>query len=218
MQAHLAVARSSKGPAQFDLGLNSSPDIDLEDQARGKRGLVVRWNPTTGERQLDELIWGLLPRGTKNPAAAPRPINARAETVADHPMFAGAFRPRRAIVPATVYYQRRTTGGSGLSFAISRKDGRPMALAGLWESFKWPTGDITRTYCIITTAANSLVAQIHHRMPVVLEEEDWPVWLGEKPGDLLALLHAPAADVLQCQPVRGKTRMASNNRRMRPAR
>jgi putative SOS response-associated peptidase YedK len=213
MQAHQAVLRSSKGPAQFDLGLNSSLDIDLENQAKGRRGLVVRWNPATGERQLDTLVWGLLPYGTKNPAAAPRPINARAETVADHPMFAGAFWQRRAIVPATVYYQRRTTGGSGQSFAISRKDGRPMALAGLWESFKWPTGDITRTYCIITTAANSLVAQIHNRMPVVLEEEDWPVWLGEKPGDVMAFVHPPAADTLQCHPVKGKARTARDNRR-----
>jgi putative SOS response-associated peptidase YedK len=213
MQAHQAVLRSSKGPAQCDLGLNSGPDIDLEDQAKGKRGLVVRRNPTTGERQLDELIWGLLPHGTKNPAAAPRPINARAETVAHHPMFSGAFRQRRAIVPATVYYQRRTTGGSGQSFAISRKDGRPMALAAFWESFKWPNGDITRTYCIITTAANSLVAQIHSRMPVVLEEEHWPVWLGEQPGDVMALLHAPDADVLQCQPGRGRARTARDNRR-----
>jgi len=57
-----------------------------------------------------------------------------------------------------------------------------MALAGLWDSFKWPTGDITPSYCIITTAANSLVVPIHNRMPVILEEEDWPVWLGEQPG------------------------------------
>ena len=88
-----------------------------------------------------------------------------------------------------------------------------MALAGLWDSFKWPTGDITPSYCIITTAANSLVVPIHNRMPVILEEEDWPVWLGEQPGDLLALLHPPAADLLQCQPVRGTARTARDNRR-----
>jgi putative SOS response-associated peptidase YedK len=206
MHAHQAVLHRSKGSAQLDLGLNSGPDIDLEDQAKGRRGLVVRRNPATGESQLDELIWGLLPQGTKNPAAAARPINARAETLADHPMFAGAFRERRGIVPVTVYYQRRTTGGSGQSFAISRKDGRPMAFAGLWEAFKWPNDDITRSYCIITTEANSLVASIHNRMPVVLEEEDWPVWLGERPGHLLALLHAPTADMLHCQPVRRSAR------------
>ena len=81
-----------------------------------------------------------------------------------------------------------------------------MAFAGLWEAFKWPNGEITRSYCIITTGANSLVAPIHNRMPVVLEEEDWPLWLGERPGYLSALLHAPAADVLQCRPVSGKAR------------
>ena len=134
MQTYLA-RQWSNGRAQLDLRLNSN--IDLEDQGKGKRGWVVRRNPATGERQVDELFWGLLPHGTKNPATAPRPINARAETVADHPMFSGAFRERRAIVPATVYYQRSTRRGSG-RFAISRKDGRPMAFAGLWESFRWP--------------------------------------------------------------------------------
>jgi putative SOS response-associated peptidase YedK len=81
-----------------------------------------------------------------------------------------------------------------------------MALAGLWEAFKWPNGEITRTYCVITTEANSPVASIHHRMPVVLEEEDWSVWLGEQPGDPRVLLRAPLADVLQCQPLRGAAR------------
>jgi putative SOS response-associated peptidase YedK len=176
----------------------SNRTSNREGHAPRRRLLVVRVQPR-----------GLLPRGTKNPEAAPRPINARAETVVDHPMFAGAFRQRRAIVPATVYYQRRTRGGSGQSFAISRRDDRPMAFAGLWEAFKWPNGEITRSYCVITTEASEPVASIHHRMPVLLEEEDWPVWLGEQPGDVLALLHAAAADVLQCQPVRGKTRAAS---------
>jgi putative SOS response-associated peptidase YedK len=198
----------AKRAAQLNPRLNSGSDVDLQNHARGRRGLVVRKHPLTGERHLDELVWGLLPHGTKNPTTAPRPINARAETVANHPMFADAFRERRGIVPATVYYQRRTTGGSGQSFAISRNDGRPMAFAGLWEAFKWPNGDITPSYCIITTDANSLVAPIHDRMPVVLEEEDWPVWLGERPGDVSALLRTPASHALQCQPVRGKARTA----------
>ena len=196
------------GPAQLALGLNSGPDIELEDQAKGRLGLVVRRDPTTGERRVDKLIWGLLPEGTRNPATAPRPINARAETVAHHPMFAGAFHSRRGIVPVDEYNQRRTRRGSGQSFAISRKDGRPLALAALWEIFTWPNGDIERTYCIITTEANALVTPIHNRMPFVLAKEDWPVWLGERPGDLPALLRPPAADVLQCEPVRATGRTA----------
>ena len=51
------------------------------------------------------------------------------------------------------------------------------------------------------------------QLPVVLEEDDWPVWLGERLGNVAALLHAPAADMLQCQPVRGKARTARDNRR-----
>ena len=71
-------------------------------------------------------------------------------------MFASAFRDRRAIVPMSVYYQRQTIGGSKHVFAIFLRDGEPMAVAGLWESFRLPDGTITRTYCIITTNANSL--------------------------------------------------------------
>jgi putative SOS response-associated peptidase YedK len=74
-----------------------------------------------------------------------------------------------------------------------------MAVAGLWEAFRWPSGKITRSYCIITTEPNSLLAPIHDRMPVVLEKEDWPVWLGEQPGDPASLLRPPAADILQCR-------------------
>jgi len=81
-----------------------------------------------------------------------------------------------------------------------------MAIAGLWERFKCPNGDIAQTYCTITTAANSLVSPIHNRMPIILEEEDWPVWLGEQPGDPAALLHATAADVLRCHAVRGRAK------------
>ena len=86
----------------------------------------------------------------------------------------------------------------------------PWQLPGPWECFKCPNGDITQSYCTITAAANSLVAPIHNRMPIILEEEDWPVWLGEQPGDAAALLHAPPADILQIQHVRGR---ASESRR-----
>lgn len=198
------VARTiPRSSAQLDLGLDAGAYIDHEDQAKGRPSWVVRRNPNTGERQLEKFIWGLLPHRKKNPSTAPRPINARAETVSEHPMFAAAFRQRRAIVPADAYYQRRTRGGSGL-FAISRKNGRPMAIAGLWEWFKQPNGDIIQTYCTITTVSNPLVAPIHHRMPIILEEEDWPVWLGEQPGNPAALLHAPPADVLQIHRVPGR--------------
>ena len=80
------------------------PDIDAgTTHAPGRLGSVLRWNPKTGEHYLDQLVWGLLPHDTKDPANAPRPIMARAETLATHPLFASASRDRRAIVPMSVY-------------------------------------------------------------------------------------------------------------------
>lgn len=178
------------------------PDVmdEVSLHGQGRPGTVLRWNPKTGQRHLDELVWGLLPHDTKDPPNALRPIMARAETIAEHPLFASAFRDRRAIVPMSVYYQRRTIGGGGQRFAISRKDGQPMAVAGLWESFRRPDAVIDRSYCIITTEANALIAPFHDRMLVVLEKEDWPVWLGEQPGDPSQLLRPPAPEILQCKP------------------
>jgi putative SOS response-associated peptidase YedK len=177
-----------------------SAELDI-GAGPGRPGQVIRVNPKTGARHMDWLTWGLLPHGTPNPDGAPRPIHARAETVAELPMFADAFRHRRAIVPATEYYQRRTIGDPGQRFAISRRDGLPMAIAGLWEAYVAPDGTIERTYCIVTVAATGAIAEIHDRMPLVLEEADWPLWLGETPDDVSGLLCPPPADRLVLRPV-----------------
>ena len=141
--------------------------------APGRPGQVIRLHPKTRERHVDWLIWGLLPHDTQRPESAPRPIHARAETVAELPMFADAFRRRRALVPATEYYQRRTIGEPPQRYVITRKDGRPMSIADLWESYVRPDKRIERTYCIITIEATGAVAVIHDRMPLVLEVADW---------------------------------------------
>ena len=138
----------------------------------GRPGRVIRVHPQTRARHMDWLTWGLLPHDTRDPATAPRPIHARAETLAELPMFADAFRRRRGIVPADEYYQRRTRGGPDQRFAISRSDGQPMAIAGLWDAYVWPNGQIERTYCIITIEAVGATAEIHDRMPLALEEID----------------------------------------------
>ena len=170
----------------------------------GRSGQVIRLHPRTGQRHLDWLTWGLLPSAAERPDSAPRPIHARAEMVAELPVFADAFRHRRAIVPATEYYQRRTVGGTGQRYAISRRDGQPMAIAGLWEAFRQSNGDVVRTYCIITIQATGAVAGIHDRMPLVIEERDWAVWLGEAPGEPLTLLRPSAEDALVVALVQGR--------------
>ena len=110
-------------------------------------------------------------------------------------MFRQAFAKRRALVPAGAFYDWGKTRIAKQPFAIARSDGAALALAGLWEGYRWPSGETTRTFRIITTQPNALMVPIHDRMPVALEPAGWPVWAGEPDGDPAALLR-PAADGL----------------------
>jgi putative SOS response-associated peptidase YedK len=173
--------------------------------------MVVRRHPETGERHLDLLKWGLLPYFTKDPALARRPINARAETVASSGMFKAAFARRRCLVPADAFYEWQVIDGGKQPYAVARVDGQPMAFAGIWDGFRSPDGTVTRSFAIITTGANARLAAIHERMPVVLEPQDWPTWLGETECDPAPLLRASAEDVLKVWPVGRQVNSVRNN-------
>ena len=163
---------------------------------------VVRHNSKTGERSLDVLRWGLIPHFENDPAHTRMLNNARAETVAKLPSFCGAFASRRCIVPADAFYEWKRDGKLKQPFAIARVDGAPLAFGGIWESWTDPaSGDITRSFAIVTTEANASMAPIHDRMPVILEASDWPVWLDEEEGDAKLLLRPAADTVLRTWPV-----------------
>ena len=192
--------------------VNRLPNIKASwNVAPSQEAMVVRRHPDSGQRHLDLLKWGLLPHWTDDPTKAYRPINARAETVATSGMFRGALAHRRCLVPANAFYEWVKTGGPKVPYAFARTDGHPIAFAGLWEGFRWPSGEVMRTFCIITTTPNEVMRPIHDRMPVVLEPEDWPVWLGEASGDPGALLHPPADEVLRCWPIDTKVNSPRNN-------
>ena len=162
---------------------------------------VVRRHPQTGERHLDLPTWGLVPHFTKDLASARKPVNARAETIATSGMFKSAFAQRRCIVPANAFYEWRAGADGKQPYAVARRDGEPMAFAGLWEGWRAPDGSVLRTFVIITTDANEMLRELHDRMPVVLEKPDWPLWLGETEGDPVSVLHPSANDVLRVWPV-----------------
>jgi putative SOS response-associated peptidase YedK len=173
--------------------------------------MVVRRHPDTGERHLDLLKWGLVPHFTRDIKLAKKPINARSETAGGSGMFRGALAARHCLVPADAFYEWRAEPDGKQPYAIARRDGAPMAFAGLWEGWRRPDGEILRTFTILTTYANSTMARLHERMPVILEPADWPVWLGEAEGDPAALL-GPAADhVLQFWPVSRRVNTPKNN-------
>jgi putative SOS response-associated peptidase YedK len=158
---------------------------------------VVRRHPETGERHLDALTWGFVPAVTKTLKEARRPVNARAETVATTPMFRNAFIKRRCLVPAAAFYEWQAGSAGKTPYAIAREDGDPLAFAGIWEGWRSPDGTILRTFAIVTTTANAQMAVLHERMPVILEGADWPIWLGEQPGDAAELLRPSREGLLR---------------------
>lgn len=133
-----------------------------------------------GERRLGTLRWGLVPHWAKEPRSGP--INARAETVAEKPMFRTAFSRSRCIIPADGFYEWREdpTSGKKIPHFIHREDGHPLAFAGLWSAWRPkddPDADPLNTCVIITTAAQDWVKEIHDRMPVSLPQDAWDRWL-----------------------------------------
>jgi putative SOS response-associated peptidase YedK len=139
-------------------------------------------------RRLGELQWGLVPSWATDPSIGNRLVNARAETAATRPAFRGAFARRRCLLPASGYYewQAGTAGGGArrrIPFYFRRRDGRLLAIGGLWEVWHGPEDRTLRTCTILTTAANELGATVHDRMPVLVPEELWGPWLAPGPLD-----------------------------------
>ena len=166
---------------------------------------IVRDGPDGG-REMTVVRWGLIPSWAKDPAISGRMINARSETASEKPAFRAAFRHRRCIVPADGFYEWRKLDGGKQPYYIGRADGRPMALAGLWES--WTNhenaGEMIESCAILTTSANETISELHDRMPVILEPESIAAWLNpaaEGTAALAELLEPAAAGVLEFFPV-----------------
>lgn len=132
-------------------------------------------------RELLTLRWGLVPSWAKDLAAGARMINARSETVTEKPSFREAFRHRRCLIPADGFYEWKRTDRGKQPFFFKMKDEQPFAFAGLWERWEGE-GETIESCAILTTAANEVLAPVHDRMPVILHEEDYELWLDEDKG------------------------------------
>jgi putative SOS response-associated peptidase YedK len=136
----------------------------------------VRTNPESRERECTELKWGLVPYWAKDPGIGNKLINARGETVAEKPAFRKAFKQQRCLVLADGFYEWTREGKTKQPYYIRFKDGRPFAIAGLWE--QWEKQEPTLETCaLITTGPNALMKPIHNRMPVILAPKDYDDWL-----------------------------------------
>ena len=148
-------------------------------------------------RRLRAMRWGLLPGWYKTPTDGPLIINARADTVAVKPAFREAIRTRRCIIPASGFYEWSAgPDRARLPWYITRVDGQPMAFGGLWSHW----GDLD-TCAMVTVEGGPGMAGIHDREPVILEREDWPLWLGEAGKGAAVLMKPRGAGILQAHRV-----------------
>jgi putative SOS response-associated peptidase YedK len=174
--------------------------------------LAVRLDEN-GRRELTFFRWGLIPSWSKDMSVGSRLINARAETVTEKPSFRNAFKRRRCLIPADGFYEWQKVNGKKQPLYIHGTDGRPLALAGLWELWQDPEGTRLQTCTILTTTPNELMASIHDRMPVIIEPEDFSMWLdpGQNPDDALHLLRPYPAEKMTAYPVSTAVNSPSND-------
>jgi len=164
------------------------------------------------KRKLEMFHWGLIPSWAKDPAIGNKMINARAETVHEKPSFRSAFKKRRCLILADGFYEWQKTDSGKQPFYIHMKDGSPFAFAGLWET--WKNGEEIRSCAIITTEANDLMGEIHHRMPVILPPENYDLWLDpdfDEREPLASLLRPYPDEAMEAYSVSRRVNKPSND-------
>ncbi|MFK7764263.1 MAG: SOS response-associated peptidase [Roseobacter sp.] len=198
MCGRFAITLPSDAMAQL---FEAQPDNDLPD--------VPNYNvcPTnavhmvvagpTG-RRLTMMRWGFVPNWYKKANGGPLLINARCETIAEKPAFRAAARERRGLLVASGFYEWTKTPDYGRDpWYVFAANSAPLAMAAIWQNWIDAEGQALRTCAIVTTAANATMRQVHHRMPVVVERSDWPLWLGEAGHGAATLMRAAPEDLLE---------------------
>jgi putative SOS response-associated peptidase YedK len=165
-----------------------------------------------GQRVARWHHWGLIPHWATDKSIGYKTINARGESVAAKPAFRAAFRQRRCLVPATGFYEWKALARGKQPYLIRLKGGELCAFAGLWETRTGPEGEL-RSFAIITTEANELMARIHERMPAIIPRAQYAHWLdpaARDPAELQAMIASYPAREMQAVAVSAKINNARN--------
>jgi putative SOS response-associated peptidase YedK len=189
------VARYNIAPTQLVAAVAGGPD--------GRAWRVFRW--------------GLVPSWASDVKIGQRMINARSETVFDKPVFRMAIRRRRCLIPADGFYEWGTVGAVRQPYFIRLNDSRPFAMGGIWEHWESPEGDVIESCAILTAPANELMSSFHHRMPVIIDRDQFDRWLDPAVTDRSGIedLLAPyPSERMACYPV---SRLVDNPRHDQPS-
>jgi putative SOS response-associated peptidase YedK len=138
---------------------------------------VIRQNPKEPRRELSLMRWGLIPSWSKDISAAGVLINARSETAAAKPAFRDPLTGRRCLIPADGYYEWQRNGKTSQPYCFEVNNGELFAFAGIWDRWKDPSGQWIKSCSILTTTPNAVTSTVHDRMPVILDQADYDLWL-----------------------------------------
>lgn len=171
-----------------------------------------------GEKQVRKMglvHWGLIPVWADDPSIGNRMINARAETIAEKASFKTLFKKRRCIVPADSFYEwKKVSAKEKIPIRLLLKNEEVFGFAGLWTTWKPEKGDPIASCTIITTEANELMTDIHHRMPAILDIKDVKVWIDPSVADedlLQSFLKPYPSKKMKCYPVSRFVNSPSND-------
>lgn len=138
-----------------------------------------------GARINSAMRWGFADARAKSPLDRPRHMHARAETIEQLPTFARAFALSRGILlTKTFNVGQELPNGKTVQHTITPRDGKPIAIAVIWEKWENRSEGTLLTFVMVTTPPNPLIATVADRMPAILQPEDWPLWLGETDASL----------------------------------
>ena len=175
--------------------VNNLPDLPNFNVCPTNSIHVVTYNGLG--RKLESLRWGFVPNWYRKVNAGPLLINARSETIAQKPAFANASRERRCLIPCSGFYEwSKDLEGNKTPWFIKRNDDTPLVFGGVWQEWGYE-GEIIKTCAIVTTASNGKLSGIHHRLPLVLERNNWGFWLGEEGHGASALMRPTADETLK---------------------
>ena len=192
-------------------GLAAPPDVTPRyNIAPTQQVPIVRQN-AAGAREWVEVRWGLVPRWAKDPSIGAKLINARAETAAAKPAFGNAFRRHRCLVPADAFYEWKPAQGGKRPVRVALKNGRPLGMAGLYERWLAPDGEVLDSCTILTTQANALLAGVHDRMPVIIAPQDYARWLNPAENEVTDLLAPFPAQAMTWYPISMRVNAVRND-------
>lgn len=165
---------------------------------------VIRQHPKEPIRRLSLMKWGLIPSWAKDSSGSASMINARSETASTKPAFRDALKSRRCLIPADGFYEWVRTAKPKQPYCFEVNDGELFAFAGLWDRWKDPSGNWIRTCAILTTTPNAVTSAVHDRMPVILDPNNYELWLDPGMKDVGAvsdLLKPCNTRLMRCYPV-----------------